>query len=408
MTASPSGKPALAGIKVVDLTQFEAGTSITETLAWLGAEVIKVENPNGGEQGRNASSERKDADSYYFMLLNANKKSITLNLKSARGKEILRDLIRKGDVFAENFAPGVIEKLGFSYEEVQKINPRIIYATVKGFGKGSPFENNLAFDMIAQAAGGVMSITGEADGRPIKPGVTLGDTGTGLHAAIGVLAALYQRTVTGRGQKIEVAMQDAMVNYCRIAYSRQLLTNKACERNGNSVVLGNAPCEVFKCKPGGHNDYVFIYTSRATNAHWERLCDVIGREDLKSDPRLATPPMRGNHAKEINAEIEKWTSRFTKHEAMQKLGAAGVPCGAVMDTKELSDDPTMRAREIFVEVDHPVRGKVVIPGWPVKMSESYVPVKASPVLGANNAEVYSEWLGYSPNDVEALKKEGIL
>jgi formyl-CoA transferase len=408
MNASSSGKPALAGIKVVDLTQFEAGTSITETLAWLGAEVIKVENPNGGEQGRNASSERKDADSYYFMLLNANKKSITLNLKSARGKEILRDLIRKGDVFAENFAPGVIEKLGFSYEEVQKINPRIIYATVKGFGKGSPFESNLAFDMIAQAAGGVMSITGEHDGRPIKPGVTLGDTGTGLHAAIGVLAALYQRTATGRGQKIEVAMQDAMVNYCRIAYSRQLLTNKACERNGNSVVLGNAPCEVFKCKPGGHNDYVFIYTSRATNAHWERLCDVIGREDLKQDPRLATPPMRGNHAKEINAEIEKWTANFTKHEAMQRLGASGVPCGAVMDTKELSDDPTMREREIFVEVDHPVRGKVVIPGWPVKMSESHVPVKASPVLGANNADVYSEWLGYSQNDIEALRKEGIV
>ena len=408
MTASPSGKPALAGIKVVDLTQFEAGTSITETLAWLGAEVIKVENPNGGEQGRNASSERKDADSYYFMLLNANKKSITLNLKSARGKEILRDLIRKGDVFAENFAPGVIEKLGFSYEEVQKINPRIIYATVKGFGRGSPFEKNLAFDMIAQAAGGVMSITGEADGRPIKPGVTLGDTGTGLHAAIGVLAALYQRTVTGRGQKIEVAMQDAMVNYCRIAYSRQLLTNKACERNGNSVVLGNAPCEVFKCKPGGHNDYVFIYTSRATNAHWERLCDVIGREDLKTAPRLATPPMRGNHAKEINAEVEKWTANFTKHEAMEKLGAAGVPCGAVMDTKELSDDPTMREREIFVEVDHPVRGKVVIPGWPVKMSDSHVAVKSSPVLGANNGEVYSEWLGYSQGDVEALKKEGIV
>ena len=175
--------------------------------------------------------------------------------------------------------------------------------------------------MIAQAAGGVMSITGERDGRPIKPGVTLGDTGTGLHAAIGVLAALFQRTVTGRGQKVEVAMQDAMVNYCRIAYSRQLLTNKACERNGNSVVLGNAPCEVFKCKPGGHNDYVFIYTSRATNAHWERLCEVIGREDLKNDPRYATPPKRGNHAAEINAEIEKWTKNFTKFEAMEKLGA---------------------------------------------------------------------------------------
>ena len=262
--------------------------------------------------------------------------------------------------------------------------------------------------MIAQAAGGVMSITGERGGRPIKPGVTLGDTGTGLHAAIGVLAALFQRTVTGRGQKIEVAMQDAMVNYCRIAYSRQLLTNKACERNGNSVVLGNAPCEVFKCKPEGSNDYVFIYTSRATNAHWERLCDVIGRKDLKEDPRLATPPLRANHAAEINTHIEKWTKNFTKVEAMEKLGAAGVPCGAVMDTKELSDDPTMRAREIFCEIDHPVRGKLTIPGWPVKMSDSYVKVTSSPILGADNATIYGDWLGLSKGDLDQLKAEGVV
>ncbi len=408
MSQTPKGPPALAGIKVVDLTQFEAGTSITETLAWLGAEVIKIENPKGGEQGRSASSERKDADSYYFMLLNANKKSVTLNLKDERGKDMLRKMIAKADIFAENFAPGVIEKLGFSYEEVAKINPRIIYATVKGFAKGSPFEKNLAFDMIAQAAGGVMSITGEPDGRPLKPGVTLGDTGTGLHAAIGVLAALFQRTVTGKGQKVEVAMQDAMVNYCRIAYSRQLMTNKACERNGNSVVLGNAPCEVFRCAPGGHNDYVFIYTSRATNAHWERLCEVIGREDLKNDPRLATPVKRGDHAKEITAEIEKWTMQFTKNEAMEKLGSKGVPCGAVMDTKELSDDPTMLAREIFVDVDHPVRGKVRIPGWPVKMTDSHVPVKASPVLGADTEAIYAEWLALSKGDVDALKKDGVI
>ena len=408
MSNTASGKPALSGIKVVDLTQFEAGTSITETLAWLGADVVKVENPKGGEQGRSASSERKDADSYYFMVLNANKRSVTLNLKDPRGKDMLRNLIKKADVFAENFAPGVIEKLGFSYEEVSKLNPRIVYATVKGFAKGSPYESNLAFDMIAQAAGGVMSITGEADGRPIKPGVTLGDTGTGLHAAIGVLAALFQRTVTGRGQKIEVAMQDAMVNYCRIAYSRQLLTNKACERNGNSVVLGNAPCEVFKCKLEGPNDYVFIYTSRATNAHWERLCEVIGRKDLKDDPRLATPPQRANHAAEINKHIGSWTKNFTKLEAMEKLGAAGVPCGAVMDTKELSDDPTMRAREIFCEIDHPVRGKLTIPGWPVKMSDSYVKVTSSPILGADNVTIYGDWLGLSKGDLDKLKAEGVV
>jgi formyl-CoA transferase len=266
MISTPSGKPALSGIKVVDLTQFEAGTSITETLAWLGADVVKIENPKGGEQGRSASSERKDADSYYFMLLNANKRSVTLNLKDPRGKEMLRNLIKKADVFAENFAPGVIEKLGFSYEEVSELNPRIVYATVKGFGKGSPYESNLAFDMIAQAAGGVMSITGEADGRPIKPGVTLGDTGTGLHAAIGVLAALFQRTVTGRGQKIEVAMQDAMVNYCRIAYSRQLLTDKACSATATASCSAMPPAKSSNASPKAERLRLHLHEPR-TNAH---------------------------------------------------------------------------------------------------------------------------------------------
>ena len=408
MNQTTKNPPALSGIKVVDLTQFESGTSITGTLAWLGADVIKVENPKGGEQGRSASSERKDADSYYFMLLNANKKSVTLNLKSERGKEMLRQMIAKADIFAENFAPGVIDRLGFSYEEVSAINPRIIYATVKGFGKGSPFEKYLAFDMIAQAVGGVMSITGEADGRPLKPGVTLGDTGTGLHAVIGVLAALFQRTVTGHGQKVEVAMQDAMVNFCRIAYSRQLMTNEACERSGNALFLGNAPCEVFKCKPGGLNDYVFIYTSRANNIQWELLCDVIGHPELKEEPRFSTPIKRGDHVSEINKHVENWTRNFTKFEAMEKLGAVGVPSGAVMDTKELSDDSTMREREIFVEVDHPVRGRVLMPGWPVKMTDSHVKVTASPLLGADTSEVYAEWLGLSPVELTALKSEGVI
>ena len=413
MDATPQTKtmvqPALAGIKVIDLTQFEAGTSITETLAWLGAEIIKVENPAGGEQGRSASSDRKDADSYYFMVLNANKKSITLNLKTERGKELLRDLIRKADIFAENFAPGVIERLGFSYDELAALNPNIIYATVKGFGKGSRYEKHLAFDMIAQACGGVMSITGETTGRPIKPGVTIGDTGTGLHACIGVLAALYQRTVSGRGQKVEVAMQDAMVNYCRIAYASQLLHGRACPRMGNQVVLGtNAPSDTFKCKPGGHNDYVYIYTSRANNQQWERLIKIIGREELKDDPRYATPQLRVRMLDEINTAIEAWTVNRTKHEAMLILGEAGVPCGAVLDTGELMSDPSMWAREIFVEVDHPVRGKVAIPGWPVKMSQSHVPVTASPLLGVHNTEVYGQWLGLSTRDLDTLKKDGVV
>jgi formyl-CoA transferase len=303
----------------------------------------------------------------------------------------------------------VIERLGFSYREAAALNPSLIYATVKGFGKGSCYENHLAFDMIAQACGGVMSITGERAGRPIKPGVTLGDTGTGLHACIGVLAALYQRTVTGLGQKVEVAMQDAMVNYCRIAYASQLLHGKACPRMGNQVVLGtNAPSDIFKCKPGGHNDYVYIYTSRANNQQWERLLKIIGREELKDDPLYATPQLRVQMLDEINNAIEAWTVHHTKHEAMLILGDAGVPCGAVLDTGELMSDPTMREREIFVEVDHPVRGKVTIPGWPVKMSQSYVPVKASPLLGAHNTEVYSEWLGLSTRDLDTLKKDGVI
>ena len=404
-----TGRTALAGVKVVDLTQFEAGTSITETLAWLGADVIKVENPIGGEQGRGASTDQKGVDSFYFMLLNANKRSVTLDLKSARGKEILGKLIEKADVFAENFAPGVIEKLGFGYEDVARINPRIVYATVKGFGKGSPYENALAFDMIAQAAGGVMSITGEPDGRPIKPGVTLGDTGTGLHAAIGVLAALFQRTVTGRGQKVEVAMQDAMVNYCRIAYAAELLHKKPCPRMGNQVVLGtNAPSDVFACKPFGSNDYVYIYTSRANNTQWERLLAIIGREDWKDDPRMATAALRVRAADEIGAAITAWTRDYTKHEAMRILSDAGVPAGAILDTRELSTDPSLREREIFVEVEHPVRGKVVIPGWPVKMSESHVPVKCSPLLGADNRAVYGGLLGLDDAEISRLRGNGVV
>jgi formyl-CoA transferase len=407
-TSRAASPPALSGIRVVDLTQFEAGTVITETLAWLGADVVKIENPVGGEQGRYAST-NGGVDSFYFMLLNANKKSVTLNLKHPRGKQMLRDLIAKADVFAENFAPGVIEKLGFSYEAVAAIYPQIVYATVKGFGPGSPFESYPAFDMIAQASGGVMSITGDPDGRPIKPGVTLGDTGTGLHACIGVLAALLQRTVTGRGQKVEVAMQDAMINYCRVAYAAQLMQNRPCPRMGNQVVLGtNAPSDVFRCKPFGPNDYVYVYTSRASNAQWLKLLEVIGRQELADDPRLATPGLRAEATEVVNAAIEGWTVNQTKHEAMRILGGSGVPCGAVLDTMELSSDPSLRERGVFVEVEHPVRGKLVMPGWPVRLSDSHVPVEASPLLGAHTASVFADWLGLEAAEVADLRAAGVV
>ncbi|MCC7348032.1 MAG: CoA transferase [Variibacter sp.] len=409
MNAEAAAKPALAGIKVLDLTQFEAGTSATETLAWLGADVIKIENPVGGEQGRGASTDRPGVDSFYFMLLNANKRSVTLNLKEERGKQILRDMIPQADVFIENYAPGVIERLGFSYEAVAALNPRIIYAQVKGFGEGSPFENFLSFDMIGQATGGVLSITGEPDGRPIKPGVTLGDTGTGLHCAIGLLAALFQRQATGRGQRITVAMQDAMVNYCRIAYAAQALHGRACARMGNQVVLGtNAPSDVFKCKGGGLNDYCYIYTSRANNVQWQRLLEVLGRADLKDDPRFVSPQSRVKCVDEINAMIAAWTIKHTKHEAMRILGERGVPCGAVLDTMELSTDPSLREREVFVAVQHPARGEFVMPGWPVKMSDTKVKVEAAPLLGADNADVYGDWLGLGDKELGELKAKGVI
>jgi formyl-CoA transferase len=403
------GATALGGIRVLDLTQFEAGTSATEALAWLGADVIKVENPNGGEQGRSASTDKPGVDSHYFILLNANKRSITLNLKDERGKRILRDMIPKADIFVENFAPGVIERLGFGYEEVRQLNPGMIFAQIKGFGEGSPYENFLSFDMIGQATGGVMSITGEPDGRPIKPGPTLGDTGTGLHCAIGILGALVERQRTGQGQRVTVAMQEAMVNYCRVAYAAQAMQGRACPRMGNQVVLGtNAPSDVYRCKGGGPNDYCYVYTSRANNTQWERLLKIIGREELIGDPRFTTPQNRLKHVAIVDAAIAPWMARHSKRDAMEILGKAGVPAGAVFDTMELSNDPDLRRRGVFVTVKHAQRGDYVMPGWPVRLSGSEVEFTAAPLLGADNRTVYGEWLGLEEAQLEALKKDGII
>ena len=407
--AETARRGALAGVRVVDLTQFEAGTSCTQTLAWLGAEVIKVEEPTKGEQGRSASSDRPGANSYYFMLLNANKRSVTADLKCEKGKALLFGLIAKSDVFIENFAPGVIERLGFDYESVRTINPRIIYAQIKGFAPDGPYGKFLAFDMIAQATGGAMSITGEPDGRPLKPGLTIGDTGTGLHCAIGILAALYQRRSTDRGQRIELAMQEAVINYARISYASQALWGKAAPRVGNQSILGtNSPSESYPCKGGGPNDYCYIYTSRAQGQHWDRLLKIIGREDLIGDARFATAQARYKHRDEIDALVGAWTRTFDKRTVMRVLGEAGVPAGAVFDTMELSEDPHLNRRGAFVTVKHPVRGDFKMPGWPVHMSDSAVPIEAAPLLGADNREVYGRLLGLAPEEIEALRKEKVI
>jgi formyl-CoA transferase len=400
---------ALAGIRVVDLTQFEAGTSCTETLAWLGADVIKVEPPGRGEQGRAASTDVPGLDSYYFLLLNANKRSVTLNLKHPEGRRLLGRLIEHADVFIENFAPGIIERLGFGYDEVRAVNPRIVYAQVKGFAPDGPFGNYPAFDMIAQAAGGAMSLTGRPEDAPLKPGPTIGDTGAGLHLAIGILAALVQRRRTDTGQRVEVAMQEAVINYCRISFARQMLTGRAAERWGNQSQLGmTAPSGIYPCRPGGPNDYVFIYTTRAGNHQWQRLLDVIGRPDLKDDPRFATPVQRAQHAEAIDEVIAAWTLQYTKREAMDRLGTAGVPAGATFDTLELTQDEHLNRREAIVSIDHPARGRLKMPGWPVKMERSHVRVEPAPLLGQHNRDVYGGLLELGDQELARLREQGVI
>jgi formyl-CoA transferase len=402
-------KGALAGVRVIDLTQFEAGTSCTESLAWLGADVIKVEEPTKGDQGRFASTEQPGVDAYYFLLMNANKRSVTLNLKEEAGKEILRELIRHGDVFVENFGPGAIERLGFGYDEVRKINPRIIYAQVKGFAPEGPFGKFLSFDMIAQAAGGAFAITGEPDGLPSKPGPNVGDTGTGVHTAMGILAALYQRQLTGEGQRIEVAMQESVINYCRVSYTTPMQHGRATARNGSKSPNANsAPNGLYPCRGGGPNDYVYLYPSRANNNHWERLLKLMGREELIDDPRFANPRVRFEHREEVDELVSSWTRQHDKREVMELVGGAGVPCGAVFDNLELQNDPFLRQRGMFVEVEHPTRGKVVMPGWPVKMSNSHIPLEPAPLLGQHNEQIYGELLGYTPDKVAALRDRGIV
>ena len=402
---SSDQRTALQGVRIIDLTQFEAGTSCTLFLAWLGAEVIKIEPPGHGEQGRYSTTE-PGVDSQYFIQLNANKKSVTCNLKTPEGKQLLTRLIEQGDIFIENFAPGAIERLGFGYDTVSKINPRIIYGRIKGYAPDGPFANFLSFDPIAQAAGGALSITGEPTGRPLKPGPNIGDTGTGLHCTIGILGALYQRQFTGRGQAVEVSMQDAVINFHRIAYACQAMFNKPAPRTANqSIFAGTSPSEVYPCKGGGPNDYIYIYTTRAGSKHWQNLLKLLGREDLNSDPRFDTPQSRAQHSDLVDAILSEWTKKYTKREVMMILGEAQVPASATFDTMELSNDPDLRRRGTFATFTHPVRGELTIPGNVIKLSDSNVPIVSPPLLGADNEAVYGGLLGLSEDEIEELRKK---
>src|SRR5579864_7118448 len=410
--ATEGARPGfLSGVRVLDLSQFEAGPSCTEALAWLGAEVVKVENPQGGEAGRFLlhGAPGHGQDSWYFLLFNANKKSITVNLKSERGLELVKNMAKRADVMVENFAPGAIERLGLGYQVVRAVNPSIVYAQVKGFGTGGPYENNLAFDMIAQATGGVMSITGEPDGPPLKPGATLGDTGTGMLLAISILAALYRRKSTGRGERLEIAMQDAMLQYIRVALSNQATYGVAAKRNGSKVISGFAvPSGIYPCKPGGPNDYLYVYTSRTNPAHWHRLLEVIGRKDLIGDPRFDTAAARLKQEPAVDAMIAAWTRQHDKREAMRVLGGAGVPAGAIFDTMELTEEADFERRGIMQTMQHPIAGPFKMPGWPVRFGGRTPGIKPSPLLGQHTSEVLSEWLGLDAAQIDQLGKDKVI
>jgi crotonobetainyl-CoA:carnitine CoA-transferase CaiB-like acyl-CoA transferase len=398
----------LSDVKVVDFTQFEAGTTSTEVLAWFGAEVVKIENPSRGDPGRRLRPGRPDDDPWYFHQFNVNKKSLAIDLKSPKGLDLVKEMLKKADVTVENMAPGTIERLGLDYDSVKELNPGIIYCQIKGFGSGSPHEKGLAFDMIAQAAGGPISVTGEPDRPPVKPGLSFGDTGTGMLMAATILGALHERNRSGRGRRLELAMQDAMIHYMRTCFATMARTGKPAPRRGAKSGGGNnAPSGLYPCKGGGPNDYVYLTTSRANPEHWSRLMKLIGREEMIKDPRFATGNDRVAHEKELDAIIGEWTRLHDKREAMEKLIAVGVPSGAVFDTLELQNEPSFEARGIMQTVHHH-NGDYKMATWPVRIDGKTVRLKGSPALGQDSAQVLHDWLGIGATQVEKLRQEGVI
>jgi formyl-CoA transferase len=394
---------ALTGIRVVDLTNNQAGPSCGQMLAWLGADVVKVEEPGKGDPARHSLKDRADADSLFFLSFNGNKRSLTLNLKHPRGKEVFRTLLQSADVLLENFGPGVIERLGFGFAELQRINPRLVFASIKGFGSHGPYAEYKSYEPIAQAMGGAMSVTGSADGPPTYVWPSIGDSGTGMHCVIGILAALMQRQSTGRGQQVEVSMQDAVVNLIRVSLRDHQRLGKPMERTGNQLGAG-VPGTTYRCHPGGPNDYVFVFVQQQM---WHALLGAIGRADLVGDARYETAEARWQRRDEVNALMEGWTSTRDKHEVMKILAGAGVPCGACLDTGEVLNDPHLHARDMIVEVQHPVRGGYVTVGNPIKLSDSPTTITPSPLLGQHRQEILRE-LGYGDADIAAMGKDGAI
>jgi formyl-CoA transferase len=424
----PSTRPwgqagkALEGVRILDFTHVQSGPTCTQLLGFMGADVIKVERPGVGDITRGQLRDVKGADSLYFTMLNGNKRSITIDSKHAKGKEILDRLIRHCDVLVENFAPGALDRMGLTWDYIHKTNPRMIVASVKGFGPG-PYEDCKVYENVAQCAGGSASTTGFREGPPLVTGAQIGDSGTGLHLAFGIVSALYQRVRTGRGQRVFAAMQDGVLNLARVKLRDQQrlkhgpLTEYS--QHGEGVPFGEAvpragndsgggqPGWILKCK-GWEKDpdaYVYFITQAPV---WEKICDLIGKPEWKTDPDYTTPAARLPRLRKIFDTIEQWTMTKNKFEVMNTCNPLDIPAGPILSMKEIAEEPSLRQTGTVVEVDHPVRGKYLTVGNPVKMSDSITEVRRSPLLGEHTDEILRKELGYSENDVAKIKSSGAI
>ena len=413
---------ALEGVRILDFTHVQSGPTCTQLLAWFGADVIKVERPGVGDATRAQLRDIEDVDSLYFTMLNHNKRSITLDTKNATGKDILEELIKSCDVLVENFAPGVLDRMGFRWERIQEINVKLIVASIKGFGPG-PFENCKVYENVAQCAGGSASTTGFEDGPPVVTGAQIGDSGSGLHLAIGIVTALYQRTMTGRGQRVQVAMQDAVLNLCRVKlrdqqrmqrgpmreypqYGEGRTFGDAVPRAGNASG-GGQPGWILKCRGYETDPNAYIYFV-AQGPVWPKICDMIGRPDWKSHAGFATSEARLDKLTFIFDTIEGWTKTKTKFEVMALCAPLDIPCGPILSMKEIADDMSLRATGTIVEVDHPERGIYLTVGNPIKLSDSTSDVKRSPLLGEHTDEILRDVLGFDAARIAATHASGAL